>query len=116
MIAYSIGQLAKEFGITPRTLRFYEIKGLLDPQKIGTGQTQRLYTDRERTNLMTIIEAKRLGYSLEDMLSLKQSDGRLVIPLAILHQQREALEAKREEMDVAIFRLYAIEREQLHGA
>ena len=60
---YSITELAKEFGITTRTMRFYEEKGLLRPKR--KGQT-RIYTAKERTRLKLILRGKRLGFSLEE--------------------------------------------------
>ncbi|MEM0900695.1 MAG: MerR family DNA-binding transcriptional regulator [Pseudomonadota bacterium] len=61
---YKIGQLAREFDVTLRTLRFYEDKGLLTPQRIGT---TRLYSRSDRGRLRIIVMAKRLGFSLQDI-------------------------------------------------
>ena len=75
---YSIQQLAREFAVTPRALRFYEDKGLITPAR--RGQT-RLYSDRDRTRLRLALRGKRLGFSLEecreiiDMYNPKQSGG-----------------------------------------
>ncbi|WP_426416131.1 MerR family transcriptional regulator [Aestuariirhabdus sp. LZHN29] len=60
---YSISDLAKEFDITTRTIRFYEDKGLLAPER--RGQT-RIYTPADRTTLKLILRGKRLGLSLEE--------------------------------------------------
>ncbi len=60
---YSIRQLSREFGITPRTLRFYEDKGLLAPARRGS---TRLYSDRDRTRLRLALRGKRLGFSLQE--------------------------------------------------
>lgn len=60
---YSISDLAQEFDITPRTLRFYEEKGLLTPRR--EGQT-RVYSAADRTRLKLVLRGKRLGLSLED--------------------------------------------------
>ncbi|MCL6415283.1 MerR family DNA-binding transcriptional regulator [Aestuariirhabdus sp. Z084] len=60
---YSISELAKEFDITTRTIRFYEDKGLLTPQR--KGQT-RVYSPADRTKLKLILRGKRLGFSLEE--------------------------------------------------
>lgn len=60
---YSITALSKQFGITPRTLRFYEHKGILDPER--RGQT-RVYTERDKTRLKLTLRGKRLGLSLEE--------------------------------------------------
>ncbi|MEO7386703.1 MAG: MerR family DNA-binding transcriptional regulator [Gammaproteobacteria bacterium] len=75
---YSIQQLAAEFDVTPRALRFYEHKGLIAPAR--RGQT-RLYSDRERTRLRLVLRGQRLGFSLEecreiiDMYDPKQPGG-----------------------------------------
>jgi DNA-binding transcriptional MerR regulator len=60
---YSIQQLAQEFAVTPRALRFYEDKGLIAPAR--RGQT-RLYSDRDRTRLRLALRGRRLGFSLEE--------------------------------------------------
>ena len=60
---FSIQQLSREFSVTPRTLRFYENKGLLAPARRGT---RRLYSDRDRTRLRLALRGKRLGFSLEE--------------------------------------------------
>ncbi len=60
---YSIQQLAQEFDLTPRALRFYEDKGLIAPARRGT---TRLYSDRDRTRLRLALRGKRLGFSLEE--------------------------------------------------
>ncbi len=59
---YSISELAREFGITTRTIRFYEEKGFLQPQRQGQN---RIYSARDRTTLKLILRGKRLGFSLE---------------------------------------------------
>lgn len=61
--AYSIQQLSREFSVTPRTLRFYEGKGLLAPARRGS---TRLYSDRDRTRLRLALSGKRLGFSLQE--------------------------------------------------
>ncbi|WP_299594701.1 MerR family DNA-binding transcriptional regulator [uncultured Microbulbifer sp.] len=61
--SYSISELAQEFGITTRTIRFYEDKGLLTPQR--RGQT-RVYTPEDRVRLKLILRGKRLGFSLDE--------------------------------------------------
>jgi DNA-binding transcriptional MerR regulator len=60
---YTISSLSQQFDITPRTLRFYEHKGILDPQR--RGQT-RVYTERDKTRLKLTLRGKRLGLSLEE--------------------------------------------------
>jgi DNA-binding transcriptional MerR regulator len=60
---YSIQQLSREFSVTPRTLRFYEDKGLLAPARRGS---TRVYSDRDRTRLRLALRGKRLGFSLQE--------------------------------------------------
>ncbi len=61
-ITYSISDLAREFGVTTRTIRFYEEKGLLNPKRNGT---RRIYSPSDRTKLRLILRGKRLGLSLD---------------------------------------------------
>ena len=61
---YSISDLAKEFDLTTRAIRFYEDMGLLQPQREGPGGRNRVYTPRDRTRLKLTLRAKRLGLSL----------------------------------------------------
>ncbi len=61
---YSIGELADEFDITTRTIRFYESRGLITPRRAGTS---RIYSRRDRGRLMLILRGKNLGFSLEDV-------------------------------------------------
>jgi DNA-binding transcriptional MerR regulator len=62
-VTYSIGDLAGEFDVTTRTIRFYEEKGLLTPQREGT---RRIYSAADRTRLRLILRGKRLGLSLDE--------------------------------------------------
>ena len=71
---YRIGDLVREFDVTPRTLRYYEELGLLSPERRGN---QRYYTPRDRTRLRLILRGRRLGFSLEEiekMLALYDLD------------------------------------------
>jgi len=71
---YSIGQLAEEFGLTLRSLRFYEDEGLIAPARVG--QT-RVYSHRDRARLKLICRGKRLGFSIgeiKDFLDLYDTD------------------------------------------
>ena len=65
--AYSISDLSSEFGVTPRTLRFYEEKGLLQPTRIG--QTRR-YSAADRARLVLVLRGKMLGLSLQESAEL----------------------------------------------
>ncbi|AWV16659.1 MerR family transcriptional regulator [Methylobacterium sp. XJLW] len=61
---YTVTQLAKDLGVTARTVRFYEDKGLLTPQRAGN---TRVYTHRDRARLILILRGKRLGFSLREI-------------------------------------------------
>ena len=106
---FTIGDLSKTFGATLRTLRFYEEKGLLEPQR--DGQTRR-YSRRDKARLNLILMGKRLGFSLNeiaDVLALYDlPDGqrkqlvvtrdRLTAQLYILEEQRKDLETATREL------------------
>src|SRR5271156_2276876 len=61
---YSVSQLARQLGVTARTIRFYEDKHLINPQRAGT---TRVYTHRDRARLVLILRGKRLGFSLREI-------------------------------------------------
>jgi DNA-binding transcriptional MerR regulator len=101
-----IGEMASEFGVTLRTLRFYEDKGLLNPQRIGV---TRLYSRRDRARLKLILLGKRLGFSLEEvkkMIELYDPHGKnetqLRVALEKGEMQLERLSEQRREIDLAI--------------
>ncbi len=61
---HTVTQLARDLGITARTIRFYEDKGLISPQRAGS---TRVYTDRDRARMILILRGKRLGFSLREI-------------------------------------------------
>lgn len=63
---YTISDLAREFDLTTRAIRFYEDMGLLQPQREGPGGRNRVYSARDRTRLKLTLRAKRLGLSLTE--------------------------------------------------
>ena len=67
---FSITELAQEFDLTPRAIRFYEDMGLLTPTRAGAGGRMRVYTQRERTRLKLTLRGKRLGLSLQEIKEL----------------------------------------------
>ncbi len=104
-----ISEMCATFGVTPRTLRFYEQKELLAP--IRRGQ-QRLYTRRDRARLTLILRGKRFGFSLEEirqLLDLYDHDDRQLIQLRRTHEVAQArladMERQRAELDEAIAEL-----------
>ena len=65
---YAISELAREFDISPRSIRFYEEKGLIAPQR--TSGNRRIYTGRDRARLKLILRGKRFGYSLDEIAEM----------------------------------------------
>jgi DNA-binding transcriptional MerR regulator len=101
---YTISQLAREFEVTPRALRFYEDKGLLAPHRDGMN---RVYSHRDRARLQLILRGKRVGLSLieiKEILDLYKVDQRAQAQTTLkkYKQRIVALEAQREDVDAAI--------------
>ena len=103
---YPIARMCTEFGVTPRTLRFYEAKELIAPRREGQ---RRLYTRRCRARLKLILQGKRFGFSLEDIrqtLNLYDIGDQQVTQVARIHalgeQRLRAMEAQRAELGHAI--------------
>ena len=103
---YSITELCREFHVTPRTLRFYEQKGLLSPARRGW---TRLFSYRDRARLQLILRGKRVGFSLEEikeMLDLYNlRDGQvtqLKVASVKMRERLEALRKQRVELEDAI--------------
>ena len=106
---YSVTELAEDLGITPRTLRFYEDKKLLNPRRAGN---TRVYSHRDRGRMILILRGKRLGFSLSEIrewLDLYESDPAQIgqmyklvdkagARLAALKQQREDIDATINEL------------------
>lgn len=103
---FTIRDLAREFCVTARTLRFYEEKELLSPQRQGQ---ERLYSRRDRARLKLVLMGKKVGFSLEEIRSMLDlydlGDGRvtqLKVSYARFNERIERLEAQRQEIDEAI--------------
>jgi DNA-binding transcriptional MerR regulator len=102
---YSISDLAKEFDLTTRAMRFYEDMGLLSPERSGPAGRNRVYTTRDRTRLKLTLRAKRLGLSLteaKDIIDMYDSP-RDTVPqlkkfLIILREHRAELEGQMAEL------------------
>lgn len=101
-----IGEMAKHFGITLRTLRFYEDKGLINPQRDGT---TRLYTHRDKARLKLILLGRKVGFSLRDvkqMMDLYDPTGsnarQLKVTLEKSEKQMARLQKQRALLDEAI--------------
>ena len=110
----SIGDLAREFDVTPRAIRFYEDEGLLSPGRDGS---RRVYSKRDYVRLKLILRGKRLGFSLaevREMLELYDAapDERPQLEkfVAALAARREQLERQREEIDEVLEEIRGFER------
>jgi DNA-binding transcriptional MerR regulator len=115
---YTISDLAKEFDLTTRAMRFYEDMGLLQPERSGPGGRNRIYSARDRTRLKLTLRAKRLGLSLTeakdiiDMYDSPRDTGpQLRKFLAILAQHRAQLEEQMTELQGNLEEVKTHERE-----
>jgi DNA-binding transcriptional MerR regulator len=99
---YSISDLAGEFDVTTRTIRFYEEKGLLDPRREGT---RRIYSPADRTKLRLILRGKRLGFSLDESADIilmygTPGNNRKQLEKLIAKIQEKHTELKRQQNDL----------------
>tara|TARA_R110002012_G_scaffold191523_1_gene359275 strand:+ start:137 stop:562 length:426 start_codon:yes stop_codon:yes gene_type:complete len=108
-LLFRIGDLAREFGVTLRTLRFYEDKGLLEPKRNGV---TRLYSKRDRARLKLILLGKRLGFSLTEvkrMIELYDPQGKnqtqLKVALEKGEDQMRVLKEQHANIETAISEL-----------
>lgn len=118
LTTYTITQLAKEFDITARAIRFYEDQGLLSPTRTGAGGRSRVYSARDRTRLKLTLRGKRLGLALSDIKSLvdmyetpKDTTAQMHRFLNVLAQHRQTLEQQRIDIDMALAEISAHEDE-----
>lgn len=114
---YTVPELADDLGITPRTIRFYEQKGLLNPQRAGT---TRVYTRQDRAKLLLILRGKRLGFSLKeiaDYLDLYGADPTQTEQIKMLldrvRERISDLEEQRQALDVTLDELRDIEQQSV---
>lgn len=117
---FAIGELAREFDITPRSIRFYEEQGLLSPQR--TGQN-RIYYNKDRVRLKLILRGKRLGFSLAEVNTLfnmydtnPNSAVQLEAMLEMTEQKRAVLNQQLEDIQMLMTELDDVEsrcREEL---
>lgn len=103
---FTITELAAEFDITPRAIRFYEEAGLLEPGRKGRN---RVYTPRDRTRLKLTLRGKRLGLALQEIKQLvdmydsqASAAPQLRAFLTILARHREQLEQQRDDIEVTL--------------
>lgn len=93
--SYSISELAQEFGITTRTIRFYEDKGLISPER--RGQT-RVYTPEDRVRLKLILRGKRLGFSLDESREIIDMYDPAHGNVEQLNRLLDRIDAKRQQL------------------
>ncbi|WP_045836331.1 MerR family DNA-binding transcriptional regulator [Hyphomicrobium sp. 99] len=110
---YSVTELARELGVTPRTLRFYEDKGLIKPQRVSA---TRVYLPRDRARMILILRGKQLGFSLREIseyLDLYDADptqrAQIDRLLHLVRDRIELLEQQREALDETLAELREIE-------
>jgi DNA-binding transcriptional MerR regulator len=103
---YGIAELAAEFEVTPRTIRFYEAEGLLAPLRDGR---RRVYRGRDRTRLRLILRGRRLGFSLAEVREIvglydapTGEAGQLTYLLAKIAARKADLEAKRRDIEASL--------------
>jgi len=115
---YSISDLAQEFDLTTRAIRFYEDMGLLQPERSGAGGRSRVYSARDRTRLRLTLRAKRLGLSLNEAKEIidMYDSPRDTVPqlqkfLVILAAHRQQLEAQLREVEANLDEVKEHEKE-----
>lgn len=109
---FAIADLAREFGISTRAIRFYEAKGLLSPERVGAA---RIFRRRDRARLILILRGKRLGFSLRDIsdyLSLYDADRKEQVHLLVgkVEQRLASLEQQRTDLEITIAELREIKQ------
>ena len=101
---WTISELAKEFGVTPRTIRFYEDQGIVSPERDGRN---RVYHPRDRTRLKLALRGKRMGFQLSEILDLinmydaapHNTAAQLQHYIEVLEKHRCTLEQQRRDLD-----------------
>ena len=121
-MTYSISDLASEFGVTTRTIRFYEEKGLLKPRRDGL---RRIYSAADRTRLRLILRGKRLGLSLDEgaeIIGMYGTPGnnrrQLEVLIEKIQEKRVALQRQQKDLQATLEELEQAEaqcRQALEG-
>ncbi len=111
---YGIAELAREFGVTARTIRHYEDEGLIAPLRDGQ---RRVYRPRDRTRLRLILRGRRLGFALAEVREIVDlydaapgEAGQLELLLAKITGRRAELEAKRADIEATLADLETVAR------
>lgn len=115
---FAISDLAREFGITPRTIRFWEDQGILAPDREGN---KRVFTRRDRARLKMALRGKRLGLSLAEIKDLigmysstEDETPQLLECLRIMEKRRAALEQQREDIEAMLAEIGQFEQQCRH--
>jgi DNA-binding transcriptional MerR regulator len=110
---YTVTQLGKDLGVTARTIRFYEDKGLVTPRRAGN---TRVYTQRDRARMILILRGKRLGFSLReikeylDLYDVDSTQAKQVrLLLTSVHSRILRLEEQRIALDQTLIELRDVE-------
>jgi DNA-binding transcriptional MerR regulator len=110
----TIAEVAEEFGVTHRTLRYYEDKGLISPERRGT---QRIFHPRDRVRLGLVLRGRRLGFPLDEIATIVNmydqqpgERGQLEYLLAQIDDRRADLEQRRADIEAALAELQTLER------
>ncbi|MEY2862105.1 MAG: hypothetical protein RLZ68_1829 [Pseudomonadota bacterium] len=118
---YTIGDLAKEFDLTTRAIRFYEDLGLLEPERSGPGGRSRVYSGRDRTRLKLTLRAKRLGLSLteaKDIIDMydspRDTGAQLTKFLDVLAAHRKQIEEQMADLQSNLDEIKEHQREARH--
>lgn len=101
---WTISELAEEFGITPRTIRFYEDQGIVSPRREGRN---RVFVSRDRTRLKLALRGKRMGFQLSEILDLinmydaapDNTATQLQHYVQVLEQHRSTLQQQRKDLE-----------------
>lgn len=112
---FAISDLAREFGITPRTIRFWEDQGILSPEREGS---KRVFTRRDRARLKMALRGKRLGLSLAEIKDLigmynstEDETPQLLECLRVMSSRRTALEQQREDIEAMLAEISQFEQQ-----
>jgi DNA-binding transcriptional MerR regulator len=110
---FSISDLARDFGVTLRTIRFYEEQGLIEPERAGR---QRVFTRRDRARLKLILRGKRIGLSLQEIREIldlyelaKDEASQSLKLLRLLSERRQQLEEQRDDIDAVLSEIDMLE-------
>lgn len=117
-VTYGIRDLAREFDLTTRAIRFYEDLGLLQPERTGPAGRSRVYSARDRTRLKLTLRAKRLGLSLTEAKDIidtydspRDTGAQLTKFLSVLHAHRQKIEDQLADMQANLEEIKGHQRE-----